>query len=143
MNNVTTIIFCAIASSVACMADSKDDFRGIPLGIMSHMWQDYYAHGVEKNDSWFGATIGDIKGSPDDIQMEPVSYGAVGFRGGHGGVFRLINPFSRVQPGDRADDSDTRRKQAQQFTEGKFIKYLTKWRNGCCCAKEWKKRGKK
>ena len=113
------------------------------LGVMSHMWQDYYAHGVKKNDSWFGATIGNIKGSPDDIQMEPVSYGALGFRGGHGGAFRLFNPFSRVEPGDRAKDSDSRRRKAKLFTIGKFRDYLTTWVKGCCCAKEWKKGGEK
>ena len=79
--------------------------------------------------------LGNIKGSPDDVQMEPVSYGAGGFRGGHGGLFRVLNPFSRVEPGDRADDNDFRRNSAQQFTQDKFLEYLTKWMNGCCCAK--------
>jgi len=31
MNNLAAIIFCAIASSAACMADSRDDFRGMPF----------------------------------------------------------------------------------------------------------------
>ena len=32
------------------------------LGRLCHMWQDYYAHGVEKDDSWFGANIGKVEG---------------------------------------------------------------------------------
>ena len=78
-----------------------------------------------------------------NIQMEPVSYGAWGFRGGHGGGFRLLNPFSRVEPGDRAKDNDSRRRKAKLFTAGKFRDYLTTWVKGCCCAKEWEKGGKK
>ena len=106
------------------------------------MWQDYYAHGVEKDDSWFGATIGKIKGSPDDIQMIPVSFGWEGFRGGHGGLFRLANAFSRVEPGDRAKDSGKRKNLAKWFTIGKFKKLLPTWAKACRCDKTWKKEGK-
>ena len=112
------------------------------LGILSHMWQDYYAHGVEKDDSWFGATIGKIKGSPEDIQMIPVSFGGEGFRGGHGGLFRLANAFSRVEPGDRANDSGKRRNLAKWFTIGKFKELLPTWADACRCDKTWKKEGK-
>ena len=112
------------------------------LGILSHMWQDYYAHGVEKDDSWFGAKIGKIKGSPDDIQMIPVSFGWEGFRGGHGGLFRLVNAFSRVEPGDRANDSGKRRYLAKWFTIGKFKELLPTWADACRCDKTWKKEGK-
>ena len=107
------------------------------LGLLSHMWQDYYAHGVERDDSWFGAVIGKIKGSPDDPQMIPVGFGFKGFRGGHGGAFRLLNLFTRVEPGDRADDSDIRRRQAKWFTIEKFHKFLPVWVDACKCEKEW------
>ena len=104
------------------------------LGTMIHMWQDYYSHGVT-DDGWFNGDEGAIKGSPDDPQMTPDSFGWYGFRGGHGGLFRLLNPFTRVEPGDRADDSEERRKQAVDFVNKKLLDLLPKWAAKCCC--EW------
>lgn len=103
------------------------------LGRLCHMWQDYYAHGVEKDDSWFGANIGKVEGNPSSTAMVPVSYGALGFFGGHGGFFRLMNPFSNVEPGDRADDAETRRSQSEQFTNNEAFPLLLKWFKSCKC----------
>ena len=103
------------------------------LGTLTHMWQDYYSHGVE-DDGWFNGDEGAIKGSPDDPQMTPDSFGWYGFRGGHGGLFRLLNPFTRVEPGDRADDSEERRRQAVDFVNKKLLDLLPKWAAQCCCA---------
>ena len=106
------------------------------LGTLTHMWQDYYSHGV-KDDGWFIGKEGEIAGSPDNPQMIPDSYGWYGFRGGHGGLFRLLNPFTRVEPGDRAKDSEERRKQAVKFVKKKLSDLLPKWAASCCC--EWRK----
>ena len=105
------------------------------LGLLTHMWQDYYAHGVERDDSWFGAQVGTLRGSPDAIDFTylPVTFGLMGFRGGHGGFFRIINPFSHVEPGDRATDAANRRNQAMIFTRNKLVIYLNKWIKKCKC----------
>ena len=104
------------------------------LGIMTHMWQDYYSHGVN-GDGWFMGDVGAVEGSPDDPKMCPVSYGLWGCRGGHGGVVRLLNPFSNVEPGDRAKDSEERKRQAVDFVRKKLLDLLPKWAEACCC--EW------
>ncbi|MCD8062217.1 MAG: sugar-binding protein [Akkermansiaceae bacterium] len=102
------------------------------LGHINHMWQDYYAHGVEKDDGE-KAIIGKIQGSPDTPQMVPVSFGSMGFKGGHGGFWRLMNPFSSVEPGDRADDSDNRKQQAKSYTETHSDSFLRSWFTKCKC----------
>lgn len=92
----------------------------------------YYAHGVEADDTK-KSIIGKIKGSPDAPQMIPVSFGSMGFKGGHGGFWRLINPFSRVEPGDRADDSDVRKGQAKSYTKLHSDTFLKSWFTKCKC----------
>lgn len=98
------------------------------LGHVNHMWQDYYAHGVERDDGE-KAIIGKIQGSPDNPQMVPVSFGSMGFKGGHGGFWRLTNPFSRVEP----DDSDTRKEQAKSYTKIRSDSFLSSWFTKCKC----------
>jgi len=105
------------------------------LGRLTHILQDYYAHGVEKDDE-YGFIIGEIKGSPDSPQMVPVSYDNLGFSGNHGGLWRLINPFSRVEPGDRARDQDNRKKLAVRRTRSEFLDKLGKWIEPCLCTYE-------
>jgi len=61
------------------------------------------------------AVIGRIKGSPDSLLMTPVSFGWLGFRGGHGGFFRVINPWTYVEPGDRAPDASARREKSNHL----------------------------
>ena len=104
------------------------------LGLMIHMWQDYYSHGV-KDDGWAIGDEGSIKGTPDNPEMRPSSYGLWGCRGGHGGVFRLLNPFSNVEPGDRAEDSEDRKQKAVDFVREQLLNFLPKWAGACCC--EW------
>ena len=110
--------------------DCKEALKN--LGHLNHMWQDYYAHGVEADDTK-KSIIGKIKGSPDAPQMIPVSFGSMGFKGGHGGFWRLINPFSRVEPGDRADDSDVRKGQAKSYTKLHSDTFLKSWFTKCKC----------
>lgn len=98
------------------------------LGHVNHMWQDYYAHGVERDDGE-KAIIGKIQRPPDNPQMVPVSFGSMGFKGGHGGFWRLINPFSRVEP----DDSDTRKEQAKSYTKIRSDSFLSSWFTKCKC----------
>ena len=104
------------------------------LGLMIHMWQDYYSHGV-KDDGWAIGDEGSIEGTPDNPEMRPSSYGLWGCRGGHGGVFRFLNPFSNVEPGDRAEDSEDRKQKAVDFVREKLLNLLPKWAGACCC--EW------
>ena len=99
------------------------------------MWQDYYGHGVERDDK--KAVIGRIKGSPDNLLMTPVSFGLLGFRGSHGGFFRVINPWSNVEPGDRAPDASTRREKATTYTKNKFLRLLVSWAEACVCDQPW------
>ena len=105
------------------------------LGLLSHMWQDYYGHGVERDDK--KAVIGRIKGSPDNLLMTPVSFGLLGFRGSHGGFFRVINPWTNVEPGDRAPDASTRREKATTYTKNKFLRLLASWAKACVCDQPW------
>ena len=77
------------------------------LGTLTHMWQDYYGHGVKYDPNLHpddspkrDFSIGEIEGDPENIAMEPVSYGWFGFAGKHGGIWRVVNPFSKVEPGD-------------------------------------------
>lgn len=102
------------------------------LGIITHMLQDYYAHGVEKDDET-GHIVGVLRGNPDNPQMVPVSFGALGFTGGHGGFWRLINPFSRVEPGDRAVDQSARKNGAVQKNKAELIQSLNQWLRACNC----------
>ncbi len=108
----------------------------VPLGTLTHVWQDYYAHGVEQDDSWYGAKIGYITGNPEALTMIPVSFSELGFRGGHGGFFRLVNPWSKVEPGDRAPDRTMRIIKAQDFTAVKLVDYINLWLPSCKCEYE-------
>lgn len=115
-------------------ADCKDALSN--LGRLTHMWQDYYAHAVETDDSWFGATPGKLTGNPDNPKMIPVSFGGTswGFRGGHGGAFRFIfTAGQRVEPGDRAEDAEERRTGAQYFTRDKLVNFMNNWLKPCHC----------
>ena len=114
------------------------------LGTLAHMWQDYYAHGVQydplleslhKGEQSTGDfSIGDnFTGSPDNPTMEPVSFGYLGFLGNHGGLFRLMNPFSRVEPGNRAKDHEARKKEAAKYTYEKFVAMFPAWADICSC----------
>lgn len=119
-----------ISEKKISLGDCKEALKS--LGHLNHMWQDYYAHGVE-SDNTKESIVGKIKGSPEDPQMIPVSFGSMGFEGGHGGFWRLINPFFRVEPGDRADDSDTRKNQAKEYTKSHSDEFLQSWFARCKC----------
>ena len=111
------------------------------LGTLTHMWQDYYGHGVEydpylhpddspKRDF----SIGEIKGNPDNIAMQPVTYGGEGFLGKHGGLFDIPS----IEPGYRADDPDNRLKLARRFTYQKIAKMMPDWITKChCLIRHW------
>lgn len=114
--------------------DGKCDEALMHLGTLTHMWQDYYAHGVN-NDNWLGSGVGRISGNPTmpGPGILPASYGMGGFRGSHGGIFRLLNPFSNVEPGDRAPDRIFRLDRASAFTKERLRELLDIWFDKCCC----------
>ena len=119
-----------ISKQMISLEDCKDALK--TLGHLNHMWQDYYAHGVEE-DNAKKAVVGKIQGSPEMPIMIPVSFGSMGFKGGHGGFWRVMNPFSRVEPGDRATDSNIRKQQAKSYTKIHSIPFLSAWFAKCKC----------
>ncbi|MEZ3489493.1 MAG: hypothetical protein K1W11_05445, partial [Akkermansia muciniphila] len=119
-----------ISKQMISLEDCKEALK--TLGHLNHMWQDYYAHGVEE-DNAKKAVVGKIQGSPEMPIMIPVSFGSMGFKGGHGGFWRVMNPFSRVEPGDRATDSNIRKQQAKSYTKIHSIPFLSAWFAKCKC----------
>ncbi|MBO6056488.1 MAG: hypothetical protein J6P84_05960, partial [Alphaproteobacteria bacterium] len=59
------IFFTLVELIIVIVDESKCIDALETLGLLTHMWQDYYAHGVERDDSWFGAQVGTLRGSPD------------------------------------------------------------------------------
>jgi len=84
----------------------------------------------------FRRVSGSVQGSPDNPQMVPVSFGAYGFTGSHGGFWRLVNPGSRIEPGDRATDQTARKKAAIAKTKAELIQRLNEWLKPCNCVYE-------
>ncbi|MBQ4481414.1 MAG: RHS repeat-associated core domain-containing protein [Victivallales bacterium] len=117
------------------------------LGILSHMLQDYYAHGVEydkflhqdyeKTNDIPGkdSIIGRIRGNPDNPVMDPVTYEINGFRGMHGGIFKVLlsSDINKIEPAYRADDLGYRRQMAIEFTTTKFRIMFPVWLAKCKC----------
>ena len=104
----------------------------VNLGRLTHMLQDYYAHGVQRDDDT-KTIVGTLQGDPDNPVLIPVSYGAWGFTGGHGGFWRFINPFSRIEPGDRASDQNVRKTGAVNYTKQELLTQLNLWLEPCHC----------
>ena len=111
------------------------------LGNLSHAWQDYYAHAIDKNSNGSIyiengvtlATVGSVSGNPEKPgdNMKPVSFSLWLFGAEHG----------ISEPGDRAPDRINRRWQAAEFTAVKYKKLLMdQWWPKCYClyCKEWK-----
>ena len=98
------------------------------IGILTHMWQDYYAHGV-KSDSGGKAEVGEISGNPNSRDMVPVSWGGYHDTAGHGWT----------EPGDRATDVVKRRNGSVDFTRDNIIEYLSEWLSKCRCESNNKK----
>ena len=119
------------------------------LGTLTHMWQDYYGHGVEydpylhpEDSPRRNFSIGKITGSPDNPTMDPVTFGGLGFLGKHGGLFSILNPFSKVEPGDRAGEAfrTERFQQARLFTMQKIVEMMPVWIEKChCLIHDWAK----
>lgn len=97
------------------------------LGQLNHMWQDYYGHGRQSIDE-----IGIISGSPDNIQAFPSSFSYKGFWGNHGGVQNWLIGRA-IEPGSRASDADSRKKQSVSFTQTASSPLLKAWFESCKC----------
>ena len=105
------------------------------LGRITHMWQDYYGHGMERE---YTEEPGRISGSPDNPVAYPASFYMYNWfyvPGTHGGCNNVVCPWSRVEPGDRATDRNYRLSQATDFTKKKGEALLQAWFSKCKCHK--------
>jgi hypothetical protein len=95
------------------------------LGQLSHSWQDYYAHAVDKTSPYQGDP-GKITGSPDTQgeNMKPSSWGSIFFNWGEHG---RNEPAAR-----RSDDGKERKKQATDFVAKKYEEIMADWAKKCC-----------
>jgi len=98
------------------------------LGTLTHMWQDYFGHGRQSDTA-----LGKSTKNPHDITNVPSSFENYGFNGNHGGLFRILNPGSRLEPGDRAEDTVERRRDSVNFTYQSTRKIISKWFEKCAC----------
>ncbi|MCP3933555.1 MAG: RHS repeat-associated core domain-containing protein [Bacteroidetes bacterium] len=96
------------------------------VGMLSHAWQDYYAHAINKNSDGSKKTIGNVSGNPDAPgDMKPASWGGLWPpRFGEHGV---------TEPGKRAPDTAMRIKAAENFTAGKFEEFFNIFWEPCKC----------
>ena len=103
------------------------------IGRLAHMWQDYYAHGI--NPTWF--TVGPISGSPENPTAKPSSWGAWYWGGEHGGIGTCLTaglPHGfAFEPGKRAPDCDNRIKESNEKTKILMEQLLTQWMSTCGC----------
>jgi len=98
------------------------------IGTLTHMWQDYFGHGRQSD-----GVLGKSTKNPHDIANVPSSFASYGFKGNHGGLFRILNPGSRLEPGDRAKDNAERRNDSVMFTYQTTSKLISKWFEKCAC----------
>jgi RHS repeat-associated protein len=97
------------------------------LGTVSHTWQDYYAHAVEKSGDT-KENIGYLRGNPGAPAMKPVSFSYIPGFGEHPKL------SFKMEPGDRAPDASSRRTNAQNYTRMKYREYLIRaWLPKCWC----------
>jgi uncharacterized protein RhaS with RHS repeats len=97
------------------------------IGRLSHAWQDYYAHAVNKNYN-VGADfqyIGYISGDPDHpgADMKPSSWGGILDSQEH----------KWIEPGKRAPGHAQREQAATTFTQKGYQTFLDKWWPVCKC----------
>lgn len=105
------------------------------LGIMSHMWQDYFAHGIDPSSK---DCVGTIRGTPMVPLAVPSSYGSASKGGEHGGVGCALGQLFccrgvTPEPGDRASDKATRQNLSVEYTEKLFNVILPIWFKKCGC----------
>jgi len=97
------------------------------IGQLSHAWQDYYAHAVNKG--YAGGTdfqnIGYISGDPEHpgADVKPSSWGGIWDPEEH----------RWVEPGKRAPDHAQREQAATAFTQKGYQAFLDKWWPVCKC----------
>jgi hypothetical protein len=108
--------------------DEENCTRALEIvGMLSHAWQDYYAHAIHKDSDGSKKTIGVVTGNPDypGIDMKPASWGGLWPPrfGEHGAS----------EPGKRAPDTAVRIKSAEDFTAEKFEEFLNKFWEPCKC----------
>lgn len=99
------------------------------LGRLTHMSQDYYAHGINpvKKDS-----TGNVNGCPLDPMAKPSSWDNWLFSGEHGCVGSILLNGS-PEPGDRACDSASRKEFAKRDTQMLLNGALKLWLDVCPC----------
>ena len=105
----------------------------IILGRLSHMLQDYYAHGLptENNPTQQG-----VLGILTNSLMKPSSYGSFIFNGGeHGNLWTLLQ-FKSMEPGMRAPDREARLSNSSRITQSCFAVLLSEWSLVCSCMYE-------
>lgn len=105
------------------------------VGMLSHAWQDYYAHAIDINSDGSKETIRKIKGDPSapGENIKPASWGYAGWK-----VLNIDTGEHGVsEPGSRAPDTQDRLTQAENYTKMKFREFLGIWVAPCkCYAKE-------
>lgn len=97
------------------------------VGMLSHSWQDYYAHAIHKDSDGSKKTIGKVTGDPDNpgFDMKPASWGGLWPPkfGEHGAS----------EPGDRASDRNVRIESAEKFTKKRFDEFFKIFWEPCKC----------
>ena len=111
--------------------DCEDALKS--LGLLTHSWQDFYAHAVIHWTGQNGQTQVDkniwtvgITGSPDQIgNIDPSSWDNIWHRGEHG-AFEVSG-----------SEGDLRKNAAIAFVKEKYDTMLDKWGKKCrdCCSK--------
>ncbi|MDA8138944.1 MAG: RHS repeat-associated core domain-containing protein [Desulfobacteraceae bacterium] len=96
------------------------------IGMLSHAWQDYYAHAINWDSDGSKGTIGRVAGDPDSPgdKMKPASWGSIYFNFGEHGT---------SEPGARAPDYGNRLTEATIFTRRKYSTFFNKWLEPCLC----------
>ena len=107
------------------------------IGRLTHMWQDYYAHGINPTAD---DSVGRITGAPYWPTATPSSWGGDIIQSGeHGGALYLLwslitlNGFDLMEPGHRAPDRETRLENAQRDTSALLNMLLPSWFSICGC----------
>ena len=103
------------------------------IGRLAHMWQDYYAHGIDP--TWL--TVGSISGAPYFPSATPSSWGGLFWGGEHGGIgtFLFVGIWygGAFEPGMRAPDRDERIKRSNEKTKFLMKYLLSAWMFTCGC----------
>ena len=110
------------------------------LGRIAHMWQDYFAHGINPTKE---SNVGKIKGNPLRPDATPSSWnGFWDYKGEHGAVWTVLGHFGdfpSIEPGKRAPDCTHREEESEKATKVLFKNLFSTWIETCGCINdsEW------